>query len=424
MLRLFLITLFFSTAPLAVMADALRAAQARVQAGAPAEALVLLRGYQPATQAAEIGMLWTLAVANMRLRQPAAALPHLERLVALQPRQTEFRLELAAALGQLGQNERALYHLDIARSAGLPPQIDARAAEFARRLESPKVLSGHLSVSIVSETNPAKRTSATEVNIFGLPFVINPAARAQSATGLMIDTGAVLTPQIAPGLRGQVGFATQFRLYGGKAPDDYTGRLYAGLIHGFQETGETRAQVFVTRRWLDERQYSRSVGLSLSHSRRLTPSTRVDGGLTHERITYRNGTTMRRDAARASVTQTMNPQLDLSFGIRTEKRRSANIVLAGHTRGFSLGGQYRFAGGLQVASTLDYERNQVDGLHPLFLRQRKDTRRSARLDLSNSQWNWNGFAPVLRLSYERQNSTIVINEFQNISASIGVTRRF
>ncbi len=424
MLRILSLCIALSLTATGAFAESLRRAEAQIRAGAPNEAIALLRDYQPATPEAQVRMLWVLGVANMRLNQPAAALPHLERLVALAPRAPQFRLELAAALGRLGQTERALHHIEIARSAGLPEAIDRRAAEFAQRLENPKVLSGHVSVAIVPESNPVRRTSATVVNLGGLPFQINPNSRAQSATGLELSAGVLASPQLAPGLRGQLGFSVQGTFYNGKAPDDYSGRVYAGLIHGFLETGQSRGQVYVSRRFIDKRPQADTLGVMLGHARRLTPSTRVDGSVTHERVRYTSGLRMTRNAARASVTHVLNPQLDLTFGARLEKRMSQRSDIAGNLQGVSLGGRYRFEGGMQVGVNLDYERNRFEGVHPLFGIPRHDTRAGARLDLSNSQWNWNGFAPVLRLSYERQRSTIIINEFSNFGASLGVTRQF
>lgn len=405
-------------------AEALARAEHLLREANPAAALQLLDSYQPTSHDATQRLLWARSVAHMRQREPAAALPHLERLVAMAPRQPNYRLELAAALGQLGQTERALYHIEIARSAGLPQQVDARAAAYAQRLENPKVISGQFSFAIVPESNAGKRTSATEVVLFGLPFQINPDSRATPATGLELSAGVAASPQFAPGWRAQIGFSGRVRLYDGKAPNDYHARLYAGLIHGFLETGQTRAQIFATQRWLDQRDYSRSQGLSLSYARRLNPSTRWNANFTHERLAYRRGEQVHRNSAVLGLTHLVNPQLEVSFGTRIELRGATTPALAGQLIGFNIGGQYRFEGGLQIAMNVDYARDRYNGRHSLFLIQRKDKTTTARLEISNSQWNWQGFAPVLRVSTERQKSTIVINDFRNIGASIGVTRRF
>lgn len=422
--RLLAVCLMILISSTRLQADVLHRAETLILEGSPGAALSILSDYQPATPEAEIRLLWARAVAHMRLRQPSAALGHLERLVALKPLVPEYRLELAAALGQLNQSERALYHIEIARSAGLPEQIDQRVAAYAQQLENPKIVTGHFSFAIVPESNPGKRTSATEVILFGLPFQINPNARAQPATGLELNAGVAATPQLAPGWRAQIGFSSRFRLYDGKAPDDYSGRVFASVIHGFLETGQTHIQIFTSRRWLDKRYYSRSLGYSLSHARRVTPSTRVTAAVTRETTTYRNGAQVDRNFAALGVAHIVNPQLELSLAARAEDRNSDISALAGQLHGVSLGGQYRFSGGLQVSLTFDYERNRFEGLHPLMGIPREDRRSSARLDFSNSQWNWNGFAPVLRISAERQKSTVVINDFRNIAASLGATRRF
>ncbi|WP_167852811.1 surface lipoprotein assembly modifier [Pseudotabrizicola sediminis] len=405
-------------------ADPLVRAEGLIRDGNPVAALAQLEGYQPVTEPAKERAFWALALTHMKLGQPNAALPFLEQLVARTPRRAEYRLELAAALGQLGQSERALYHIEIARSSGLPPAVDQRVAAYAKQLENPKIFSGHFSFAVVPETNAGKRTSATEVELFGLPFVINPDARARPATGLEIGVGGVASPQLAPGLRAQLGFSTQLRLFDGDAPDEVHGRLYAGLIHGHLETGQSMAQVFATRRMLDDRHYAHSTGITLEHARRLTPSTRINGTLLYEHTTYRTGADVQRRFAAIGVTHLVNPQLELSFGVRTELRDTAIARLAGRLDGIRVGGQYRFEGGLQLGIIVDYERNRFDGITPLFGVVRSDKRTMARVEMSNSQWNWKGFSPVLRLTAERQSSTIVVNEFRNLGASFGITRRF
>ncbi len=424
MLRVLLVTLCLSLWGVAAEAERLSQAEAFFAAGNAAAALQEITGYQARDANERQRLLWLRALANMRLGQSAAALPDLERLVAEHPRVPQYRLELAAALGRLGQAERAVYHIEIARSAGLPDAVDQRVAAYAQELESPKIFSGHISFAIVPESNAAKRTSATEVTLFGLPFLINPNARAKPATGLEINSGIAASPRLADGLNAHIGVSTRLRFFDGNAPDDYTARVFAGLVHGHIETGQTRAEVFATQRWLDRRDYARSLGVTLAYARRLTPTTRIDGQITRENLRYRTDARMQRNLGVLGVRHLINPQLELSIAGRLEHRSASQATLAGRMVGVTLGAQYRFTGGVQLGVTLDHERNRYDGVHPLFGIARDDQRSLARLDLAHGQWSWNGFAPILRLTYERQRSTIILNDYRNIAASIGATRRF
>ncbi len=424
MLRAVLVSFCLSFWGVAATAERLAQAEALYAGGDAAGALQTVAEYQAGDAVALQRLMWLRALANMRLGQPAAALPDLERLVATYPRVPQYRLELAAALGRLGQAERALYHIEIARSADLPEAVDRRVAAYAQELENPQIFSGHISFAIVPESNAAKRTSATEVTLFGLPFVINPNVRARSATGLEVNAGLTASPRLGDGLTARFGASTRLRFFDGNAPDDYTARVFAGLVQGHLETGQTRAEIFATQRWLDKRDYSRSLGVTLAHARRLTPATRLDGQITREHLRYRTGARMQRNLGSIGLRHALNPQLEFRIAGRVERRSASQDTLAGRMEGITLGAQYRFEGGVQLGLTLDHERNRYDGLHPLFGVARDDRRSLARLDLAHSQWNWNGFAPVLRLSYERQRSTIILNDYRNLGASFGVTRRF
>ena len=395
-----------------------------LRSGDAVRALEALDGFSAATPEDEVSLLWIRALAMVRLGQPNAAIPLLERLVALAPERAEYRLELAYALSQVGQTERALFHIGIARGSRLPPVVDARVAEFEKRLQFPKVVRGHFTFAVVPESNPTNRTSAREIFLGGLPFVVNPDARAKAATGLEVNAGLTASPQIAPGWRAQIGFSARTRFFGNRGRDDYTGRVFAGVVQGHVETGQTRQQVFLTRRWLDKRHFSHSHGVSLGYARRLSPATRLDLSAVYENLSYSAGHDLRRKVASVALSHMLSPQLEVSLSAHGEQRDSSLVSLGGDSWGAGIGAQYQFKGGLQASLNLNHVRKSYDGLHPLFGIARQDDFTKSRLRLANNQWNWKGFAPVLDITYEKQDSSVVLNRFRNVGASIGVTRRF
>jgi hypothetical protein len=381
---------------------------------------------RPQNRDAEIRRLWALVVGYARQGRPRAAIAPLERLVALQPAEPRFRLELASALAEIGQDERARYHFDLARGAqGLSPPDRQAISDRIDALDKRKLWEGHFRLALIPESNAEKRTGAERVTIGGLNFGINPNARERPATGLDIGFGLAALPALAPDLRGQIGFRVDGRIFDGKASDDVTLRLGGGLIR-FADRGQRfSAEVFTNRRWLADRPYTRAVGLELGYSRRLSDRSSLGVTLLGDRTDY-IGTPFHTDRGivHVNAVHLVSPQLLLRGGLRFETRQSANPGLAGQASGLSLGAQYLFEGGLRVALDVHFDRNAFDGVHPLFGLRRLDRRRQLMLQITNSNWNFSGFAPVLKLGYERQKSTIVLNDYRNLSGSIGLTRSF
>ena len=425
-MRAVLFVLSLCLLPLGAAAQGIGAAERAIAEGRVAEGIALAEAARPGDGDTEIRRLWALVTGYARQGRPRAAIAPLERLVALYPGDTRFRLELASALAEIGQDERARYHFELARGAQALSTAD-RANIDARidALDKRKQWEGHFRLALIPESNAEKRTGAERVTIGGLNFGINPNARERAATGLDIGFGLTALPVLAPDLRAQIGFRLDGRIFDGKASDDVTLRLGAGLIR-FADRGQRfSAEVFASRRWLADRPYTRAAGLELGYSRRLSDRGSLGFTLLGDRTDY-IGTPFHTDrgAVHVSAVHLVSSQLLLRGGLRFETRKSANAGLAGQASGMSLGAQYLFEGGLRVALDLHFDRNAFDGAHPLFGLRRIDRRGQAVMQITNANWNYGGFAPVLKLGYERQKSTIVLNDYRNLSASVGLTRSF
>lgn len=401
-----------------------RASQAMAQ-NDPAAAIALLEGYQPATGEEQAQRLWTLGVAYNRTGQFRAAIPPLDRLVALYPANTVFRLELAFALIGADQSARALYHLEQAKGAGLSPPVLARVQGEIDKLSQPKFWQGYFRFAIIPESNAARRTAAEFVNFSGLTFTLLPAARQQAATGVDIGFGLSALPRISDNLRAQFSLDASGRLFDGKAPDDVNLRLGAALVSFGDFNTRISGGVFGTRRWLDRQAYSESNGVTLTFGRAFGQRTYLSARAEYEQIDYVQANySVQRRAMDVTLRYAATPQMVLRVGARAEQRNSAFVQAAGTLVGASVGGDYTFKGGLRLGLDVAFEHNRFDGLHTLFAIPREDRKWTANLRVTHQNWSYKGFAPVLTIGVEKQNSSIVLNTFENVGASIGFTRSF
>lgn len=391
------------------------------------EARAILQAYEPTTRAEQERKLWALAVAYGRERRPRQAISYLEQLVSLNPRSARYRLELAGALKEIEQDERAHFHYSLLRSSVTDPEIAAVLDDRLETLERRRAWEGFLSVAVTPESNAARRTAADTVVIAGLPFRIDPDARARSATGLRLAFGGALLPRVAPDTRARLGLSFDGRFYNSdRAPDDYTVTAQLGLVNFGDRARQAGATLHFARRWIDDDHYSDTTGLTLRYSRLTGASGSVLVSARVQRINYDNPRISTADEMRLQLRYSHNitPRFQVYGRGFAEFRDSSTRSDKGTNFGLALGTQYLFEGGLQVGLELEQSRLKRDGASQLFGTRRKDDRRMATLRLSNRNWNFQGFTPVLELGYETQDSSIPIYTYDNTRLSLGVTRRF
>ena len=420
-----LLALVLCLLPFVAVSSPLDSAERAMQSGQTAKALELAQTSQPADRAESLRQLWVLGVAYNRLNRPRAAIAPLDRLVALAPAQADFRLELALALLRAGQADRARYHFTLARGAGLQPALQARVQAEIDKIDSSRNWQGYLRFALVPESNAARRTAAEAVSLGGLTFRLRPNAQAQSAVGVELGFGLAALPRLTDSLRARLAFDVRGRTFDGRAPDDVTVRAAAGVLHFGDRSRQVSAEIFATQRWLDKSLYSRSQGIDLRHSRLVGDRTSMTASLTQERLSYvRPSYDVNRTAISFQVSHTATPQLHLLASARAERRQSANKLAAGEAIGVSLGGQYSFSGGWRAGLMVSYDHDRFAGVHPVFGVRRADRKTAAMVQINNQTWSYRGFSPVLKIGVERQRSSIVLNSYQNVTASIGLTRAF
>jgi len=407
----------------------IRQAEAQILEGAADDGIAALTilGPQP-DRANELRRLWALAMAEARSDRPRAALPHLERLVSLAPENPTYRVELAAALDRAGQKDRARYHYDLARGAGLDPDLGQEISRRIDRIDRSKSWEGSFAFALTPESNAARRTAADTVFIGNLPFRLRPEAQAKAAQGVKLNLGFAALPAFSPDLRGRIGLSTEARLFEGATPDDVQTTAELGLVHFADRSRRIGGGLLFSKRWIDGAYYSTSQGGYLTWSQSLGAAARSGVAVTllHD-VTDFDGAARRQTTRNLSAlrfTHLVSGQMQLRLGLTVERSDSHLPWESGDRNSLSIGAQYAFRGGLLVDLELSTGQLTRDAIDPLFGVRRKDDRRVAQLRLTHRDLTLGGFAPVLELGIERQRSTNNIYSYDNTRAALGLTRRF
>jgi hypothetical protein len=349
-------------------------------------------------------------------------------LVSLDPANPTYRLELAIQLEATAQADRARYHFEIARGADLSPAVAADVAQRIDRIDRNKSWEGFFKFALIPESNAAKRTDAETVFIGSLPVTLAPSSRPKPAQGVNIGAGIALLPALSRDLRARVGVSVDARLFDGAAPDDVNLRGELGLLALGDRNRALGAGLLLGQRWIDGDVYSAARGGYLSFGQTLGAAARSNLSLTllHDRTDYarRGLADLDRTILSARLTHLVTPQLQLRLGAQLDHSDSRAAWERGRGAGVTLGARYAFAGGLLVDLEISAQKNKRDAVDPFFLILREDSRRNARLRLTNRNWSFHGFAPVLELGVERQDSTNTFYDYSNTSALLGFTRQF
>lgn len=356
---------------------------------------------------------------------PARAAEQYEAALAIRPDLTEARLELARAHYLAGRDVQARHHFELSLSAGLPAPVEKAVGRYLNAIDARKRWSGHFSAALLPESNAARRTDRSMVDIGGIPFRLNDDARSASGTGLQLSLGGAFSPVLADRLRGHLALSTVARIHEDRELNDIAVTGKAGLTrqHG---TGSISGGLQAGRRWVGSERFQRSIGLWGRVSHRISERARnsVRAELDFRKHDHSPG----RDGWRASLDPAFRFALDgrtlleISPGIEWIEADARHH--ASRAASVSVGIVRTFGNNLTASfsSSLQWRRHQ--GRDPLFGRARKD--RTLRLGgrLSRGSWRVQGFAPYLGYSYERNASSIELHEYTNHGVIAGLSREF
>ena len=236
--------------------------------------------------AAGDGRAWT---PQLRRRHLDAAIAAFRALVAAHPRLVRPRLELARALFQRGDCNRpvasylehwwgddcgnAARHFRRVLAGDPHPLVVAAVARHLSAIRERRRLWTYFEAGLLPDSNVAAATSARVVHLFGLPFLLDPEARASSGLGLMLAGGSEWRQPLgaaahAPRLR--TGVRLRSRDHRGARFDALSLSLHAGV--SFPRRGREFSILPVAKRlWYGGRTHGHAFGLRGEAGWRVSP---------------------------------------------------------------------------------------------------------------------------------------------------------
>ena len=334
------------------------------------------------------------------------------------------RLELASVLAAMGDVDSARRELRAAEASGLPPDVERLVRFYARALSSPKRFGGGLEVALAPSNNINRATGSDTLGTIIGDFIIDENAKAKSGVGLTLRGQAYYRPPLSKNADLLIRISSSADLYKEKRFDDMVLQAEAGPQF---RLGADRLALsgIVAHRWFGLNSYSSSFGGSgnFQHPLGKRAQLRLDASA----IRTDNEVNSLQDSSRYSFSTAVDRAFTQSFGggiqLSGTREVSADPGYSTAQGGISTY-LFRDLGKTTAVLNLSYSHLEADKRLFIYPERRKDDRFAASVSNTFRGLRVGTFAPLLRLSYERNVSTIEIYDFSRFGAEIGITAAF
>lgn len=348
----------------------------------------------------------------------------LRRILDEKPDAARVRVELARIQARLGNVRAAERELRAAQAAGLPPEVERLVEFYASALNSSRLYGASVELALAPDSNINRATRSDTLGTIIGDFDLDEDARATSGLGLASRAQLWGRLPLSSGivLRGEANANGSF--YRENQFDDYA----LGLELGPElQSGADRFSLtgVVQWRWFGRQPYAASWGAQGNWRHPLDRRTqlRLDASVlrTEDRLNDL------RDATRYSLEAGVNHAFtqEMGGGLRlTGSRNEARDPGYSTARGGASAYLYRDLGRTTMVGSIGYSHLEADERLFLYPERRRDDRFDASISATFRALRVGTFAPILRLRYERNWSTVEIYDYDRVAAELGITAAF
>ena len=347
------------------------------------------------------------------------------RILDDEPDQARVRLELARMQAMLGNRDEAARELRAVQTADLPPQVARQVRFYQQALSGRKPFGASIELALAPDSNINRATQSDTLGTIIGDFDLSEDA--QETSGIGLSARAQTYGRV--GLRDDTDLLLRLsgsgRAYEKSQFNDYSLALQAGPEMVLGKAWRVDLAALGGLRWFGGELYSRTLGVTSTVTHAVDPRTqlRLQGSATQEDDRLNN----LRDARRA--------QLSLGLDRAFSQRSGGGVRLSGDRRIANDPGYSTASGGIDLYAFREigrttavvrggYERLEADRRLFLYPERRKDDRFDISLSGTFRALTFEGLAPLLRVSYERNLSTVEIYDYQRVAAEIGITAAF
>lgn len=334
------------------------------------------------------------------------------------------RLELATVLYLMGDLSGSRRELRQAQAGGLPPEIAVIVDQFADALRSFKPFGASISIAIAPDSNINRATDAKTLDTIIAPLDLSKDARERSGIGLKLGAQAYARLPLAEDVSLLPRLSGQGDLYRESRFNDVSGSLAMGLEVA-SGSDRIRPSLGGTWRYYGKALYARTQSASLNWSHPLGRLAQLDGDLSINRARYLRNPLQ--DGWIYDLGINYQRALDARTGgtlsVSATRQKARDPGYSTTSGGVTLLG-YRELGRTTGFGSIGLRRLQSDERLFLFTDKRREWLISASVGATFRTVTIAGFAPLVRVTFERNFSTVGIYDYSRTALDFGLTRAF
>ena len=336
------------------------------------------------------------------------------------------RLDLAAALFQMGEDESSAYNFRLVlASPDLPENVRANVMDFLTVIRKRKKYDLRGAFSVSPDTNINAGTGKNEITLFGLPFTPSATTKQKSGVGIVASAYGEYRIHLGDNFRLRANTTAWRAEYPTGAFDDTILNFQAGPQYVSQYWDISLLTV-VTRRWFGNDPFSVGVGPRVEATYSGFERWNLNTIFQYQTVDYHSQTFQNGDTFDVtfypryflSTTSYVWPILGL---LRTH---AADPAFSNF--GYRLGAGYHqeLAGGITFELQPEFLIQDFKAASATFGSKRRDRMIRASVSLYNRTWSLWDFSPVFNYTYTNNISNQGLFGYQRHQVQFGLTKEY
>jgi hypothetical protein len=384
---------------------------------------ILLHDLESAPDDSEtLFLLGTIAVAQNSYDD---AISYYRHILINEPDAERVRLELGRAFFLKGDYDNADRQFRFARAGDVPDTVKANIDRFLSAISRLREWTFNFSFGLAPDSNENAATGVSLINIYGLPFALDPSARRKSGVGLTGDIGGEWSPLLSGNLKARVGVDAYRLDYGGGQFDDMTVSSYAGPQFLFANW-DISALVTGFQRWYGNRPFLNGGGGRLAADIGITSDWLIGVSIGAQSLFYRNIPAQNGPlfSLQGQASYVLSPsslfQLQAGYNRQDAAASPYSYSVWWLGGGYSQDLPFGFSAGLSPS----YYFTSYDSPLAGFGVTRADRTLMLNFSLLNRRFEYRGFTPKFSYSFTDQESSIALYRYTRSQFQFGLTSQF
>ncbi len=312
-----------------------------------------------------------------------------------------------------------------ARAGNVGDAAKANIDQYLGAINSLREWTFHFAFALAPDTNQNAATATSQIDIFGIPFLLDKSARRQSGIGLSGEIGGEWSPLLDDNIKARIGAELARTEYSGGDFDDMTLSGYAGPQFLFSNWDlSVLASGF--ERWYGNQSYVSGMGGRVAAEYGIASDLMLGvsfGGqaVSNTFIPEQNGPLILDTDSGHLCAVALQP-VPTAGGFQPPGRADR----AYSYDGLSLGAGYQqdLPWGFTATFQPSYTIARYDAMLPAFGKTRSDDAMMLAVSFLNRRWDYHGFTPRFSYVFTEQHSNIALYSYSRSQFQIGVTSLF